>query len=77
MLNNLEPRTPLNLAEDLCDYSRNLLQNQLKIFPGSEAMSNMGDGNNDDGAAAGPLMDKENAKQNERKRKQTLKAQQK
>lgn len=40
-------------------------------------MSNMGDGNNDDGAAAGPLMDKENAKQNERKRKQTLKAQQK
>jgi len=34
MLNNLEPRAPLNLAEDLCDYSRNLLQNQLKIFPG-------------------------------------------
>ena len=25
MLNNLDPRAPLNLAEDLCDYSRNLL----------------------------------------------------
>ena len=67
MLNNLEPRAPLNLAEDLCDYSRNLLQNQLKVFPGgNEAINHMGgDGGGEDAAAAA----QESGKMNERKRK--------
>jgi len=72
MLNNLEPRAPLNLADDLCDYSRNLLQNQLKIHGNMDA--NNVDEND---AAAGPLSNDKDSKDKERKRKQLLKAQQK
>ena len=72
MLNNLEPRAPLNLAEDLCDYSRNLLQNQLKIHGKQEGINV-----DENDAAAAPLLNEKEEKDKERKRKQTLKAQQK
>jgi len=31
MLQNLDPRDPLELADDLCEYSRNMLNNNLKM----------------------------------------------
>ena len=87
MLSNMEPRQPLTLAEDLCEYSRALLYTNVKDSTNESQMdnSNFGgelqtgeDGDETNQSAlqqVDPITKAKDQKNQEKKRKAALKQQ--